>query len=191
MTSGRAGYSIGGAFMSVGQRRATLEDLYKEPGKAELIGGRIVHYMATGYKPHRVASRIFLSLHDYAEQTGVGEAFTDNMGFAVKELTSGRESFSPDAAYYKGELPKNPMWFIEGSPTFAVEVRSENDDETEMADKRADYFEAGTKVVWDVDPVAERIHKYQSTDPTQPVTYERAQTADAEPAVPGWKVAVD
>ncbi len=177
--------------MSVGQRRATLEDLYKEPGKAELIGGRIVHYMATGYRLSRVASRIFLSLHDYAEQTGVGEAFTDSLGFAVKELTSGRESFSPDATYYKGELPKNPMWFIEGPPTFAVEVRSEYDNETEMGDKRVDYFEAGTEVVWDVDTEAEVIHKYLRSDASKRITFSRGQTADAEPAVPGWTVDVD
>ncbi len=181
--------------MSIGQRRATLEDLYNEPGKAELVGGRIVQLMATGYKPHRVAFRISRSLDDYAIQTGVGEAFSDNMGFAVKELSSGRESFSPDAAYYLGALPANRMRFIEGAPTVAVEVRSETDygdaAEAEMADKRTDYFEAGTKVVWDVDPVAERIHKYQHSDPTNPETFERGQTADAEPAVPGWKVDVD
>jgi len=177
--------------MSVGQRRATLNDLYNEPGKAELIGGRIVQLMATGYKPHRVASRIFRSLDDYATQTGIGEAFTDNMGFAVKELTSGRESFSPDSAFYSGPLPANLMRFIEGPPTFAVEVRSENDDEMEMADKRVDYFEAGTKVVWDVDVKAERIYKYSSTDPKNPLIYHRGQTADAEPAVPGWKIDVD
>jgi Uma2 family endonuclease len=147
--------------------------------------------MATGYKPHRVASRIFRSLDDYATQTGVGEAFTDNMGFAVKELTSGRESFSPDAAYYDGELPKNLMRFIEGPPTFAVEVRSEYDNETEMADKRADYFEAGTEVVWDVDTEAEVIHKYLRSDASKRITFSRGQTADAEPAVPGWKVDVD
>ena len=177
--------------MSVGQKRATLEDLYNEPGKAELIGGRIVKFMATGYKPHRVASRIFRNLDDYATQTGIGDAFTDNMGFAVKELISGRESFSPDSAYYSGPLPANLMRFIEGPPDFAVEVRSENDDETEMADKRADYFEAGTKVVWDVDPESEVIHKYVHSDPSKPVTFTRGQTADAEPALPGWKVDVD
>ena len=46
------------------------------------------------------------------------------------------------------------MRFIEGSPDFAAEVRSENDygddAELEMAEKRADYFAAGTQVVWDV-----------------------------------------
>lgn len=177
--------------MSVGQRRATLEDLYKEPGKAELIAGRIVQYMATEYKPHRVASKIFRSLDDYSTQIKMGEAFTDNMGFAIPELSSGRESFSPDAAYYSGPLPQNLMRFIEGPPTLAVEVRSENDDDGEISDKRTDYFEAGTKVVWDVDPIAECIHKYLPSDPSRPVTYTRGQTADSEPAVPGWKVDVD
>jgi Uma2 family endonuclease len=180
---------------SVGQARATLDDLYREPGKAELIGGRIVQLMATGYAPNRVAGRIFRSLDDYADQTGQGVACTDNMGFAIPELPSGRESFSPDAAYYVGPLPANRMRFIEGPPTLAIEVRSEGDytaaADAEMAAKRADYFAAGTAVVWDVDPVNARILVYRSTAPDQPVTYARGGTAEAEPAVPGWRVAVD
>ena len=180
---------------TVGQFPATLDDLYREPGKAELIGGRIVRLMATGRKPHQVAFSIARSLYDYAQQTGRGEAYADNMGFAVPMLASGRESFSPDAAYFSGPFPANPMRFIEGPPTFAAEVRSENDygdaAEAEMADKRADYFEAGTLVVWDVDPIAECIHAYRASDPTTPTTFRRGQIADAEPAAPGWRVAVD
>jgi Uma2 family endonuclease len=144
-----------------------------------------------GYKPNMVAGKIFRKLADFSEVTGKGKSFTDNMGFAVPELSSGRESFCPDAAFYDGKLPANLMRFIEGPPTLAVEVRSENDDKTEMAEKRTDYFEAGTKVVWDVDPEAEVIHKYVPSDPSKPVTFSRGQTADAEPAVPGWKLDVD
>ncbi len=55
------------------QTAATLEDLSRVDGKAELIGGRIVHFMATGRKPSRVASRITRSLDDYAEATGRGK----------------------------------------------------------------------------------------------------------------------
>jgi Uma2 family endonuclease len=179
----------------VKQARATLADLYREPGKAELIGGRIVPIMPTGRKPNRVAFRIARSLDDYAQQTGVGEAYTDNMGFAVAPLPSGRESFSPDASYYVGPFPNNPMRFIQGAPRLGVEVRSENDytesAENEMAEKRADYFAAGTEVVWDVDPVNECVHVYRKTEPTQPTTYRRGQAAEAEPAVPGWRMAVD
>lgn len=180
---------------SVIHSRATLDDLYKTPGKAELIGGRIVQFMPTGRTPNRVAFRIARSLDDHAQRTGKGEAYTDNMGYAVPELPSGRESFSPDASYYDGPLPANPMRFIEGPPTFGAEVRSENDytpaAEIEMADKRTDYFAAGTQVVWDVDPVAECIHVYRASDPTRSNTYRKGDIAEAEPAVPGWRVAVD
>src|SRR4051812_19480180 len=109
------------------QTRATLDDLMREEGKAELIGGGVVRFMATGRKPNRVASRIFRSLDDYAEETGRGETYTDNMGFAVAELPSGRESFSHDVSYYAGPMPDNPMRFIIGAPNLAVEVRSEGD----------------------------------------------------------------
>lgn len=176
-------------------RRATLDDLSRTPEKAELIGGRIVRFMAPGRNPSRVAFRIARSLDDYATQTGRGEAHPDNVGYAIPELPSGRESFSPDASYYDGPLPANLMRFIEGPPTFAAEVRSENDygdaAELQMAEKRTDYFAAGTQVVWDVDPRAECVHVYRASDPNHPTTYRRGQVADAEPAVPDWRVAVD
>jgi Uma2 family endonuclease len=54
-----------------------------------------------------------------------------------------------------------------------------------------DYFAAGTQVVWDVDPLAEQIYVYKPADPSRPTTYGRGQVAEAEPAVPGWRVAVD
>lgn len=180
---------------TVAPTRATIDDLYRTPEKAELIGGRIVIQMATGRKPNRVAFRIVRSLDDHAGQIGVGEAFTDNLGYEVPILPSGRESFSPDGSYHKGPFPKNPMRFIQGAPTFAAEVRSESDygpaAEAEMAEKRADYFLAGTEVVWDVDTVAECIHVYRAADPENPVTYRRGDTAEAEPAVPGWRIPVD
>jgi Uma2 family endonuclease len=175
--------------------RATPDDLYRVEGKAELIGGRVVCFMASGRLPSRTAARIFRSLDDHAAVSGVGEAYPDGIGFVVPELLSGRESFSPDVSYYSGVFPANPMRFIEGAPTFAVEVRSENDygpaAEAEMAAKRVDYFEAGTPVVWDVDPLAGTIAKYQG-DAQNPVgVFRRGDTADAEPAVPGWRIAVD
>jgi Uma2 family endonuclease len=177
------------------QSAATLDDLYRVKDKAELIGGRIIHFMATGRKPSRVASRIFRSLDDYAEATGRGEAYGDNIGYAVGILSSGRESFSPDASYFLGPFPLNEMRFLEGAPTFAVEVRSENDygdaAEAALAAKRFDYFEAGTAIVWDVDTINEVIRKYGVGFPDHPLVFARGQEADAEPAVPGWRLAVD
>jgi Uma2 family endonuclease len=181
--------------MSTLSQRATLDDLMKTEGKAELINGRIVQYMATGMRPSRVAANIFVSLHLHCMQSGRGYAFPDNLGYAVPQLPSGRESFSPDASVYEGPLPVNRMAFIQGPPTFAVEVRSECDygaaAEAALATKRGDYFAAGTLVVWDVDPVADTVARYTSSAPTSPLVFQHGQIADAEPAVPGWRMSVD
>jgi len=181
--------------MATASERATLNDLYRTEGKAELIAGRIVHDMATGIRPNEVAGNIFVSLKIYARDRRQGKAFTDNIGYAIPELPSGRESFSPDASFYDGPLPDNRMRFIEGPPNFAAEIRSENDytaaAEEDIAAKRAEYFASGTQVVWDVDPIAETIDCYKAAAPDKPLRFVRGDLADAEPAVPGWRIAVD
>ena len=180
---------------TVQSARATPEDLLRSEGKAELVGGRIVHLMSTGIRPSEVASNIYVSLREHAKKAKVGKAFNDNLGYAIPELPSGRESFSPDASYFKGALPKDLMGFVKGPPTFAAEVRSGNDygnaAELEMAAKRTDYFAAGTQVVWDVDPVNMIINCYRNSSPDLPTCFIRGQIADAEPAVSGWRIAVD
>jgi Uma2 family endonuclease len=181
--------------MSTSTQRATLDDLMRTEGKAELIGGRIVKYMGTGVRPSEVAANIHASLRAHAKQTGKGKAFTNGVGYAVPEMLSGRESFAPDASFYTGALPTNLMDFIQGAPTFAAEVRSKSNygpsAETEMELKRADYFAAGTLVVWDVDPLAETIDCYRADAPNQPVRFKKGDAADAEPAVPGWRIDVN
>jgi Uma2 family endonuclease len=175
---------------------ARLDDLYKEEGKAELINGRIVRFMASGDLPNEVAFEIAISLRAHAKKIGRGIARADGLGYALDlPLTNGRQSFEPDASYYDGPRPVNRMRFIEGAPTFAVEVRSDGDygpaPEAEMAAKRADYFESGTLAVWDVDPLAETVTLYRAAAPTTPIVFRRGDTADAEPAVPGWRIAVN
>src|SRR5947209_4703238 len=123
---------------------ATLDDLYRVKGQAELIAGRIVQSMPAGLRHNRIAKRIFKSLDDYAEQTGVGEAFTDSLGYAIRPpMPSGRESFAPDASYHAGPFPADERRLIDGPPTFAVEVRSPDDygpvAEGKLTDKRAEY----------------------------------------------------
>ena len=175
---------------------ATLDDLMKVEGKAELIAGRIVQFMPSGALPSTVAFEIAVHLREYAKRINRGCAFADGVGFALgAPLENGRESFSPDASFYDGPLPTNRMRFITGVPQLAVEVRSENDygtaSEIEMAEKRDDYFTAGTVVVWDVDPLGQSITRYLASNPTVGTVYRRGEVADAEPALPGWRLSVD
>lgn len=179
---------------TIPRQRATLDDLYRVEQKAELVGGRIITLMPSGHLPSAIAGEIFVSLHAYAKSRGTGHAYADGIGYAIPELPSGRESFSPDASFFAGRLPTNRMRFIQGPPTLAVEVRSEGDydarAQAEMSAKRADYFAAGTLVVWDVDPLAQTVAVYRSTDPLRPNVYSVGDIVEAEPAVAGWKMQV-
>ena len=153
---------------------ATVEDLRRVPGKAELVDGEI-----------------FASLREYARRTGRGYAIGDNIGFVVN--LPNRQSFCPDAAFYVGPLPAD---FIKGAPVFAVEIRSKSDygpvAEARMAAKRADYFAAGTLVVWDVDIEREGwVRVYRAADSLNPSESRRSAMADAEPALHDWSMAVD
>jgi len=178
--------------MATTQQRATLDDLMKSESKAELIGGRIVPLMATGKRPGDIAANIYVSLRIYAKRTGSGHASTDNMAYAIQESPSGRESFCPDAGWYDGPEPATEGDFFPGPPAFAAEVRSDSEyipsAEQNRAEKRAEYFDAGTSVVWDVDYRAELIFVYRASDPDQPIVYTKSDIAEAEPAVPGWRI---
>ena len=171
---------------------ATIADLYRVQEKAELVNGEIVIMSPASAGHGRSAGRIFQSLLEYEERTGRGIAFPDNVGFIV-DLPH-RRSFSPDVAYFFGTY--NDEEFVDGAPAFAAEVRRPDDfgpaAERAITAKRADYFAAGTQVVWDVDMLRDKVIRvYRSTAANEPTTYGVGQTAEAEPAVPGWSLPVD
>lgn len=173
--------------------RATIEDLYREPGKAEIVDGEIVRMPAIGIGPGYAGDEIFALLREYAKRTKSGLAVNDNKAFRV-DLTN-RESFSASAAFVAGPVEFS-MKFYDGAPAFAVEVRSEGDygpaAERAIARKRADYFAAGTFVVWDVDVLSEDVVRvYRASTPDTPTLYRRGDLTEAEPAVSGWRLAVD
>ena len=156
-----------GRICDVGSKReATVDDLYHVAGKAEIVHGELALMSPAGHAHGYAAFEIAVSLRDHARRTKRGQA----LPFGSK--------------------------FIEGAPVFAVEVRSDEDDgsaaERTLADKRADYFAAGTLVVWDVDIFHDGIVRvYRASDPLAPVIYRKGERAQAEPAVPGWSMPVD
>src|SRR5688500_16143628 len=97
--------------------RASIEDLYRAPGKAELVNGEVVYMAPTGDAPGRAGDFILVSLLAYERATKRGRAYGDNKGFRVN--LPNRESFSPDAAFHVGR--RTHMKFLEGAPVFAAE----------------------------------------------------------------------
>jgi Uma2 family endonuclease len=173
---------------------ATIEDLYNAPndwGSHELVDGKLVHLPPLGFAPGRASGNIAISLLAYEREAQTGYAGAGTLGYIV-DLPR-RRSFSP-AASYACTAPENPMHFIDGAPIFAAEVRSEHDygptADREYAAKRRDYFAAGTQVVWDVDPILRVVRSYRASEPDAEILFQPEDAADAEPALPGWRIPV-
>ena len=136
---------------------ATIVDL-KDPaleGQIELIDGKMVQLPFHTIEEARTVGNILVSLKRYEDRRprGSGRAFMSTIVYVV-DLPH-RKTFSPDVSFAVTR-PKNPMDFIPGAPIFAAEMRGPDEltaqADVAFAEKRNDYFAAGTKVVWDVDP---------------------------------------
>jgi len=174
--------------------RSLVDELYRVYGKAEIIDGRIVLMSPAGEFHGWAGLQIVTSLVLYERKHRTGIPYSDNVGCIVN--LPNRQSFSPDVGWVAGRRRKQiTPKFVDGPPTFAVEVRSPEDygpvAEKQIQSKIADYFAAGTLVVWDVDLESDAVIRcYRASDPEKPTIFRRGQKADAEPAVPGWKFAV-
>src|SRR5215207_2736921 len=172
-------------------RKARIKDLAITKLKTEIVDGRLIVIGPPGCRSARAAGHISIALHEYADRHG-GYATGSRVAY-ILDLPH-RLAICPDAAWYTGR-----EWddFPRGAPVFAVEVRERGEvgpaAEERLAAKRADYFAAATKVVWDVDVLGggDVVRVYRAPDPEHPAVYRRGEIAEAEPAVPGWRMPVD
>ena len=177
----------------------TLNDLYDVEGQAELVNGQIVRYPFHGRRVAHACMEIMVSLRVFTKTNKLsGRPFSSTVGFVV-DLPH-RKSFCADVSYYVG--PSSGMKFPVGAPRFAVEIRDESDDSSPenaaRIEKRRDYFAAGTLVVWDVDLLSDteivrvfrRVFRNGQVDVPAAI-HKRGDLANAEPAVPGWTIAVN
>jgi Uma2 family endonuclease len=175
------------------EKPATVEDLYSVEGKAELVHGRIRRLPFFGRVQGHAVQEIKMALREHVRASRLPGIILGSTVCFVVDLPH-RQTFCPDVAYYVG--PDSGMKFPVGAPRFVAESRDpldENPDaERDRAEKRRDYFAAGTVVVWDVDLTGpDAINVYRRTDPETPAVYRRGEVAEAEPAVPRWTMPVD
>jgi Uma2 family endonuclease len=84
------------------------------------------------------------------------------------------------------ELPAEPIPDL--VPDLAVEVLSESNTEAEMERKLQEYFAAGVRLVWYLEPETRRVRVY--TGPGDVRTLGEAETLDGGAVLPGFHLTV-
>lgn len=157
----------------------------------ELIEGRLVTMAPTGWEHGQVSRRVAGALHDYlTEHADLGDASGAETGFLV---TPEKDTVrAPDSAFVRAEkllTVTDPERFLPFAPDLAVEVVSPRDSYSDTREKALMWLDAGSEVVWVVDPQTRSIEVYQrGSDTTR--TLRETDTLDGGALLPGFAVPV-
>lgn len=134
---------------------ATVQDVIdvaaREKRLCELVEGTLVE-KGMGYRESLLAGLLVTFLNEFVRPQNLG-LVTGESG--MMQIFGGLVRI-PDVAYVSwdripnGRVPEEPV--PELVPDLAVEVLSESNTEAEMCRKRREYFEAGVRLVWEIDP---------------------------------------
>ena len=169
---------------------AKAEDLLRarrETGRIyELVDGTLVE-KAVGWQEALIASVLIQLLRNFLDANDLGVATgPDGLSRILAETVRG-----PDVAFVSWDrmpdgLPTEPV--PELVPDFVVEVLSVGNTRAEMARKRREYFHAGVRLVWMVDPRSRTVAVYTSSENVTVADEER--TLDGGSVLPGWQVSL-
>ena len=170
---------------------ATEEDLLRvmrcEDRICELIDGVLVE-KTMGYYESMLAMALGYFLKAYLKQNDLGIVLGE--GGTLRILRD--QIRVPDVAFLSWEhfpgrvLPAEPVLAI--APDLAVEVLSAGNTKREMERKLDDYFAAGVKIVWFVDPSSRTIVVYETRETAMTLTMN--DTLRAGNLLPGFELPV-
>lgn len=148
----------------------------------ELVDGVLVE-KPTGYDESRLAAELIYALVDFLRRHNLGTAAGAD---GMMRLLSGLVRI-PDVSFVSWEhLPESYGAIPPVAPDLAVEVLSESNTPREMERKLREYFEAGTQLVWHVDPKSRTVAVY--TSPDQLIVLDESQTLDGGTVLPGLEI---
>ncbi len=144
---------------------ADLLALVEGPGIAcELVDGTLVEKPMGQYES-RLAFTVGFFIKLFLRETGLGGTVGTADGPYQVEASRFR---MPDVVYVSAErLPEPPedrKPIGDWAPDLAVEVLSESNTKNEMDRKLLEYFAAGVRLVWYVDPPSRVVRVFTSTD---------------------------
>ena len=150
----------------------------------EYVKGEIIPMPAASLEHGLICSRVFSRLVLYVQEHQLGEVVTPDTGFQV-----GERVLKPDVAFLSKErLPDDTSRACPVPPDLAVEVISKSDISLRIIEKTFAYLEAGTQIVWVLEPIGKTVTVYRSE--TDIKLFTRKDTLTGEDVIEGFSCPV-
>ncbi len=152
--------------------------------RVELVRGGLVVREPAGSTHGLVAMSLGAELAVYAKRTGAGGVFAAETGF--KLAINPDTVRASDVAFVTRDRmpPLGTIGFPALAPDLVVEVLSPDDRPGEVLAKVADWLNAGTRLVWVIDPERRLARVYRQDGSEAVVTADG--TLDGEDVLPGF-----
>ena len=146
----------------------------------EYAKGELIPMSAATRRHGKTSINIIRYLDPYVYENRLGELYTAETTFQV-----GERVMKPDVAFVStARLDVDEDKGFPIPPDLAIEVISPTDVHYRIVRKAFDYLEAGTRLVWVLDPVAKAVTVYRSESDIETLTHEATLTG--EDVVPGF-----
>jgi Uma2 family endonuclease len=170
----------------------TADELLMMPDdgfRYELIRGELKRMPPTGEEHGGVTMELAAPLHQYVKRNNLGQVYAAETGFKLESAPDTVRA--PDISFVSLERIQSAgkvHGYRSGAPDLAVEVLSPGNTKREMTEKVEEYFAAGARLVWIVNPKARTVTVYHS--PTNTLTLTDKDTLDGGQVVPGFQISV-
>jgi Uma2 family endonuclease len=176
------------------ERLMTADELLALPDAGseqyELVKGRLIRLCPASAYSSIVAGNVLIDMGTFVRQHGHGVCFGADAGF---KLSSDPDTVrSPDVSFVRtehvpeGGIPRRGYW--EGAPDLAVEVLSPSNRPSEMYRRIADLLDAGTRLIWMIDPERRTATIIRSSGVN--LTIDEDGVLDGEDVLPGFRLSL-
>ena len=159
----------------------TLEEFLEQDVEGyEYVKGELVPMAPPSREQGEISVNVIHYLYSYVYQQKLGRLYTAETTFQV-----GERVMKPDVAFVStAQLTSNKTKGFPIPPELAVEVVSPSDVQSRVAEKALAYLEAGTCLVWVLEPVTKTVTVYRSETDIEMLT--REDTLTGEDVLPGF-----
>lgn len=168
---------------------AELLAMPKQDRLYELVQGEL-HMMAPAGGEHGMVEATLLALlHAFATPRKLGRVLPGDTGFIL--ALNPDTVRSPDVAFISHERlvgNERPEGFFAVAPDLAVEIVSPSDRTYELDEKVQTWLQAGTRLVWVINPKPRTITVYAADQ--RPIILRAADQLDGGDVLPGFTIRV-
>lgn len=177
--------------MATTTRYVTDEELVQAPRdgqKYERVDGEI-RVSPAGFRHEGVAMALAARLWAFVAERKLGHVVGSSAGFRWPGRKADRPDNvrSPDVSFVAAGRFSDERWpigFAELAPDLAVEVLSPHDNSRDVLEKVGEYLDAGTRLVWVIDPEKRTAVAYRSLAEVRVLG--ATDALDGEEVVPGF-----